>query len=78
MRPLKTDAPKPVFLQCEEPEPFKVTKNHLQLYGCNDTMVYVDPPLFWLYNIVNGSLVTVRHVTGNDKDYLRKIPRVVW
>ncbi len=20
----------------------------------------------------------VRHVTGNDKDYLRKIPRVVW
>ncbi len=21
---------------------------------------------------------TVRHVTGNDKDYLRKIPRVVW
>ncbi len=21
--------------------------------------------------------VTVRHVTGNDKDYLRKIPRVV-
>ncbi len=23
---------------------------------------------------ING----VRHVTGNDKDYLRKIPRVVW
>ncbi len=22
--------------------------------------------------------VVVRHVTGNDKDYLRKIPRVVW
>ncbi len=22
--------------------------------------------------------VSVRHVTGNDKDYLRKIPRVVW
>jgi hypothetical protein len=22
--------------------------------------------------------VPVRHVTGNDKDYLRKIPRVVW
>ncbi len=21
---------------------------------------------------------TVRHVTGNDEDYLRKIPRVVW
>jgi serine/threonine protein phosphatase PrpC len=21
---------------------------------------------------------SVRHVTGNDKDYLRKIPRVVW
>jgi hypothetical protein len=20
----------------------------------------------------------VRHVTGNDEDYLRKIPRVVW
>ncbi len=25
-----------------------------------------------------ASLHTVRHVTGNDKDYLRKIPRVVW
>jgi hypothetical protein len=23
-------------------------------------------------------LLPVRHVTGNDKDYLRKIPRVVW
>jgi len=23
-------------------------------------------------------LVPVRHVTGNDKDYLRLIPRVVW
>ncbi len=22
--------------------------------------------------------ISVRHVTGNDKDYLRKIPRVVW
>jgi hypothetical protein len=22
--------------------------------------------------------ILVRHVTGNDKDYLRKIPRVVW
>ncbi len=22
--------------------------------------------------------ICVRHVTGNDKDYLRKIPRVVW
>ncbi len=22
--------------------------------------------------------LAVRHVTGNDKDYLRKIPRVVW
>ncbi len=21
---------------------------------------------------------SVRHVTGNDEDYLRKIPRVVW
>jgi hypothetical protein len=29
----------------------------------------------------NGKFFTVpvvRHVTGNDKDYLRKIPRVVW
>ncbi len=26
--------------------------------------------------IFPGSVV--RHVTGNDKDYLRKIPRVVW
>jgi hypothetical protein len=24
------------------------------------------------------TLTIVRHVTGNDKDYLRKIPRVVW
>jgi hypothetical protein len=23
------------------------------------------------------SILVVRHVTGNDKDYLRKIPRVV-
>jgi hypothetical protein len=23
-------------------------------------------------------ILVVRHVTGNDKDYLRKIPRVVW
>jgi hypothetical protein len=30
--------------------------------------------------VANMSLhiTTVRHVTGNDKDYLRKIPRVVW
>ena len=26
-------------------------------------------------HLLSGS---VRHVTGNDKDYLRKIPRVVW
>jgi hypothetical protein len=25
-----------------------------------------------------GEIPGVRHVTGNDKDYLRKIPRVVW
>ncbi len=27
--------------------------------------------------IIINSVLTVRHVTGNDKDYLRKIPRVV-
>ncbi len=26
----------------------------------------------------DGRQGTVRHVTGNDKDYLRLIPRVVW
>ncbi len=26
----------------------------------------------------NSNNIHVRHVTGNDKDYLRKIPRVVW
>jgi len=25
-----------------------------------------------------NKIETVRHVTGNDKDYLRLIPRVVW
>ncbi len=31
------------------------------------------------YDRIQGKIVVgVRHVTGNDKDYLRKIPRVVW
>ncbi len=29
-------------------------------------------------NLELHNFVPVRHVTGNDKDYLRKIPRVVW
>ncbi len=32
---------------------------------------------FWNLRYFFDSYV-VRHVTGNDKDYLRKIPRVVW
>ncbi len=28
--------------------------------------------------VLPGGVADVRHVTGNDKDYLRKIPRVVW
>ncbi len=37
-------------------------------------------PNSWTYNVVEEetSKKTVRHVTGNDEDYLRKIPRVVW
>jgi hypothetical protein len=27
--------------------------------------------------IISLHILTVRHVTGNDQDYLRKIPRVV-
>jgi hypothetical protein len=27
---------------------------------------------------IEFAILSVRHVTGNDKDYLRKIPRVVW
>jgi hypothetical protein len=34
-------------------------------------LVSSDPDLYRSINIV-------RHVTGWDKDYLRKIPRVVW
>ncbi len=35
------------------------------------------PPLPTWYN-KKHNMNSVRHVTGNDKDYLRKIPRVVW
>ncbi len=35
--------------------------------------------LYQTYNMpLCSAYTTVRHVTGNDKDYLRKIPRVVW
>ncbi len=30
------------------------------------------------FHTLEPIVLTVRHVTGNDKDYLRKIPRVVW
>ncbi len=32
---------------------------------------------FWLV-LFREYISPVRHVTGNDKDYLRIIPRVVW
>ncbi len=37
-------------------------------------------PFIISLNIKDTLLATayVRHVTGNDEDYLRKIPRVVW
>ncbi len=31
-----------------------------------------------IFYIFCHCIASVRHVTGNDKDYLRKIPRVVW
>ncbi len=31
----------------------------------------------FLCKLGGEGMVTVRHVTGNDQDYLRKIPRVV-
>jgi hypothetical protein len=36
----------------------------------------IDTASDWL--LIKRVCISVRHVTGNDKDYLRKIPRVVW
>jgi hypothetical protein len=33
---------------------------------------------YQVYLYGSKAITYVRHVTGNDKDYLRKIPRVVW
>ncbi len=38
----------------------------------------MKPVKFIFYLIKVFCNESVRHVTGNDKDYLRKIPRVVW
>ncbi len=39
-------------------------------------IIHYIKTLLILTNIFRFTVV--RHVTGNDKDYLRKIPRVVW
>ncbi len=47
---------------------------------CNTSLPKKMYPLLPNNNLRNPfpTLSIVRHVTGNDKDYLRKIPRVVW
>ncbi len=52
-----------VKMQIDSQVQYSSTSSHLSRSSI------IDPPSLW---------VTVRHVTGNDKDYLRKIPRVVW
>ncbi len=45
-------------------------------------LIEFKPPRVGLQTMTSArelaSISIVRHVTGNDKDYLRKIPRVVW
>jgi hypothetical protein len=39
----------------------------------------LDPTPFLIdFKDAKNIMFSVRHVTGWDKDYLRKIPRVVW
>ncbi len=45
---------------------------HLTITGARNLYGILDPERFG-----TGLKVPVRHVTGNDQDYLRKIPRVV-
>jgi hypothetical protein len=56
--------------------------NTICMINDNDKILYfpsctVTNILHIYSNIIHLGMV-VRHVTGNDKDYLRKIPRVVW
>ncbi len=48
--------------------------------GYSFAIIAPSKQYYFLKNIHIAELFIhiVRHVTGNDKDYLRKIPRVVW
>ena len=45
----------------------------MDFYQPTNTILF---PSHFLYINVEDNVV--QHVTGNDKDFLRKIPRVVW
>jgi hypothetical protein len=40
-------------------------------------ILYVEIIVKYVKHFINSNTLCVRHVTGNDQDYLRKIPRVV-
>ncbi len=70
-----------------KPAPFHYVYNHVQscsVRSAERTDTQYTPQISslsicpqWAVRPVRYS-TSVRHVTGNDKDYLRKIPRVVW
>ena len=48
------------------------------VYLYSEARLYKGARVASLSQLTTPRSTGVRHVTGNDKDYLRKIPRVVW
>ncbi len=71
------------------PDNFAGTSGKGNTFFCGKVHVHVSPnfsiPTTFNVDFQNvvfvfetKVIICVRHVTGNDKDYLRKTPRVVW